>query len=300
MVSSYIAWYLFFAGAGGGAFLLGSFVDFALRVSDRPWLRYASSVTDAGLLAGPVLVALGAVFLTLDLGAPDQAFRLFFTPSGSLLSAGAWSIALFCLAAFGAFLLGFVDGGSGVRVVEAALSVVAALLAVFVVGYAGVFLSLYPAVPFLNTPLVPVLFVASALATGAAALTVIGFFRSMGDEVAEGLDSLLRLDMALVAVEALAVAGFVAVSLLGDPEAARSARQLLSGSSSMLFWLGVVVAGLVIPLSVDAVCLRAPNPVVLAVGAAGTLVGGACLRFALLMAAQRFCLAGMGVLAFWM
>ena len=68
----------------------------------------------------------------------------------------------------------------------------------------------------------------------------------------------------------------------------------------MLFWLGVVVAGLVIPLSVDAVCLRAPNPVVLAVGAAGTLVGGACLRFALLMAAQRFCLAGMGVLAFWM
>ncbi|WP_270295239.1 NrfD/PsrC family molybdoenzyme membrane anchor subunit, partial [Eggerthella sinensis] len=98
--------------------------------------------------------------------------------------------------------------------------------------------------PFLNTPLVPVLFVASALATGAAALTVIGFFRSMGDEVAEGLDSLLRLDMALVAVEALAVAGFVAVSLLGDPEAARSARQLLSrqllsGSSSMLFWLGV-------------------------------------------------------------
>ncbi|WP_270295238.1 hypothetical protein [Eggerthella sinensis] len=134
MVSSYIAWYLFFAGAGGGAFLLGSFVDFALRVSDRPWLRYASSVTDAGLLAGPVLVALGAVFLTLDLGAPDQAFRLFFTPSGSLLSAGAWSIALFCLAAFGAFLLGFVDGGSGVRVVETALSVVAALLAVFVVA----------------------------------------------------------------------------------------------------------------------------------------------------------------------
>ncbi|MFQ8867694.1 MAG: polysulfide reductase, partial [Eggerthella lenta] len=65
MVSSYIAWYLFLAGAGGGAFLLGSFVDFALRVSNRSWLRGASAVTDAGLLAGPVLVALGTVFLTL-------------------------------------------------------------------------------------------------------------------------------------------------------------------------------------------------------------------------------------------
>ena len=149
MVSSYIAWYLFLAGAGGGAFLLGSFVDFALRVSNRSWLRGASAVTDAGLLAGPVLVALGTVFLALDLGAPDQAFRLFLTPSGSLLSAGAWALALFCATAFAAFLMGFSDDGPGLRVAETVVSVFAALLALFVVLYAGVFLSLYPAVPFL-------------------------------------------------------------------------------------------------------------------------------------------------------
>ncbi|MFR0868099.1 MAG: NrfD/PsrC family molybdoenzyme membrane anchor subunit [Adlercreutzia sp.] len=175
MVSSYIAWYLFLAGAGGGAFLLGSFVDFALRVSNRSCAR-ASAVTDAGLLAGPVLVALGTVFLTLDLGA-DQAFRLFLTPSGSLLSAGAWALALFCATAFAAFLMGFADDGPGLRVAETVVSVFAALLALFVVLYAGVFLSLYPAVPFLNSPLVPIVFVASALATGAAVLTIIGFFR---------------------------------------------------------------------------------------------------------------------------
>ena len=174
MVSSYIAWYLFLAGAGGGAFLLGSFVDFALRVSNRSWLRGASAVTDAGLLAGPVLVALGTVFLALDLGAPDQAFRLFLTPSGSLLSAGAWALALFCATAFAAFLMGFSDDGPGLRVAETVVSVFAALLALFVVLYAGVFLSLYPAVPFLNSPLVPIVFVASALATGAAVLTIIG------------------------------------------------------------------------------------------------------------------------------
>lgn len=179
MVSSYIAWYLFLAGAGGGAFLLGSFVDFALRVSNRSWLRGASAVTDAGLLAGPVLVALGTVFLALDLGAPDQAFRLFLTPSGSLLSAGAWALALFCATAFAAFLMGFSDDGPGLRVAETVVSVFAALLALFVVLYAGVFLSLYPAVPFLNSPLVPIVFVASALATGAAVLTIIGFFLSL-------------------------------------------------------------------------------------------------------------------------
>ena len=60
------------------------------------------------------------------------------------------------------------------------------------------------------------------------------------------------------------------------------------------------MAGLVVPLSVDAVCLRFPRSTLLAVGAASTLVGGACLRFALLMAAERFSLVDMSALVFWL
>ena len=265
MVSSYIAWYLFLAGAGGGAFLLGSFVDFALRVSNRSWLRGASAVT-----------------------------------SGSLLSAGAWALALFCATAFAAFLMGFADDGPGLRVAETVVSVFAALLALFVVLYAGVFLSLYPAVPFLNSPLVPIVFVASALATGAAVLTIIGFFRFSRDETIGGFASLLRLDAVLVAIEAIAIAAFIVVSLMGDEAAAHSAAELLSGHSAMLFWLGVVLAGIVVPLSVDVECLRSPNPSLFVVGAASTLLGGICLRFSLLVAAERFCLVDMSLLSFWM
>lgn len=161
-----------------------------------------------------VLVALGTVFLALDLGAPDQAFRLFLTPSGSLLSAGAWALALFCATAFAAFLMGFSDDGPGLRVAETVSVSSAALLALFVVLYAGVFLSLYPAVPFLNSPLVPIVFVASALATGAAVLTIIGFFRFSRDETIGGFASLLRLDAVLVAIEAIAIAAFIIVSLM--------------------------------------------------------------------------------------
>lgn len=300
MVSSYIAWYLFFAGAGGGAFLLGSCIDFSLRISDRAWLRTASSVTDAGLLAGPVLVALGSVFLLLDLGAPDQAFRLLFAPTGSLLSVGAWALALFCVTAFASFLLGFADGGSSVRIVETVLSVVATFLAAFVVLYAGVFLSLYPTVPFLNTPLVPIVFVVSALATGAAALTVIDFFWPSHDGALEGFSALVKLDIVLVAIEGLAVAVLVAASFSSGPAAAHSASELLSGGTAMLFWVGVVLAGIVVPLSVDAEFLRSANSAVLVVGAASTLLGGACLRFVLLMAAERFCLADMSPLLFWL
>lgn len=299
MVSSYIAWYLFLAGAGSGAYLIGSLVDFALRFSDRAWFRRASSVTDAGLVAGPVLVVLGAVFLTLDLGAPEQAFRLFLSPSGSLLSLGAWAIALFCIVAVAAFAFGAAEESAGMRVAETAASVAAALLALFIMVYAGVFLSLYPAIPFLHTPLVPALFVASALATGAAALIVVGFFRSFHTGVVDGMDSLLRLDLVLVAVEAAVIVLFAATSLLGDAAVARAFAGMMTGECGVVFWIGVVGAGLVVPLSVDAVCLRFPEPSVLAVGAGSTLVGGACLRFALLMASQRYCLVDMSVLSFW-
>ena len=146
----------------------------------------------------------------------------------------------------------------------------------------------------------PGLRVASALATGAAVLTIIGFFRFSRDETIGGFASLLRLDAVLVAIEAIAIAAFIVVSLMGDEAAAHSAAELLSGHSAMLFWLGVVLAGIVVPLSVDVECLRSPNPSLFVVGAVSTLLGGICLRFSLLVAAERFCLVDMSLLSFWM
>ena len=86
MVNSFIAWYLFLAGMGGGAFLTGAVVDILLRFSDDPRLERVGAVTDGGLILGPATVVLGAVFLLADLGSPERAFQVFFTPSTSLLS----------------------------------------------------------------------------------------------------------------------------------------------------------------------------------------------------------------------
>ena len=300
MVSSYIAWYLFLAGAGGGAYAIGATVDLLLRFRSGSWLSRESSITDAGLLAGPVLVAISAVFLMLDLGSPQLAFQVFLAPTGSLLSAGAWSIALFCLTAVAALFAGAVDGGRVIRTAESALSVISALLSAFVIVYAGIFLSLYPTVPFLNTPLIPVLFVASALATGAAVLITIGFVRSARDDVSDGLGSLVKLDAALVAVEAIVLALFIGCAWEAGDAQIRSVFELVSGSCSLFFWFGVVLAGLVVPLSVDIIVAGTSSTPMLAMGAACTLVGGLCLRFALLFAAQRLCLVDMSALVYWM
>ncbi len=104
MASAYIAWYLFFAGAGAGAFAIASVVDFALRLAPRPHLLKISPITDAGMVLGPIMVAVGCVFLLLDLGDPSIAFNVFLRPS-SILGFGSWAIGLFCL--FAALSLAF-------------------------------------------------------------------------------------------------------------------------------------------------------------------------------------------------
>lgn len=316
MVSAYIALYLFFAGAGGGAFLIGSCVDMVLRFRPRAargWFARVSAVTDAGLVLGPALVLASALFLVLDLGVPDRAFRLFLTSTPSLLSMGAWSIALFCVAALGALALGELaeenDGevanaiGAGrvvLRVAEFALSLMATALGLFIVVYSGVFLSMYPSLPFLNTAWVPVLFVASALVCGLAALIVVAFFRQASSGVPAALDALLPLDAVLVAIEAVVLAAFLGSSCVADGASLAAVQLLATGRLSWLFWAGVVVAGVVVPLSVDAVCRREfASVTAMALGAVCTLAGGLCLRIALLMATERFNLAFMSALGFW-
>lgn len=315
MVSIYIALYLFLAGAGGGAFLIGSAVDLVLRFrlgAGRGWFARVSAVTDAGLVLGPVLVLASAAFLVLDLGVPEKALYLFTASTQSLLTAGAWGIVLFAATAAGALVLGAAAGdGEGdeaepgfsgrvaLRIVELACSLVATGLALFVVVYSGLFLSAYPSLPFLHTPWIPVLFVASAFTTGLAALMACAFFRQQVPGVPEAVHSLLLVDAALVGVELAVLIGFLAASLAEGQPAAGAALTLLSGPLAPAFWLGIVLLGLVVPFSVDVVCRRMPSLLAVALGAASTLTGGLCLRVVLLMATQRFNLAFMDALQFW-
>ena len=66
MVNSFIAWYLFLAGMGAGAFFISAVVE------------AAATVTDGGMYLGPATVGLGLVFLLADLGYPERSFQVFF------------------------------------------------------------------------------------------------------------------------------------------------------------------------------------------------------------------------------
>ena len=299
MVNSFIAWYLFLAGMGGGAFLIGAVVDILLRFSDDPRLERVGAVTDGGLILGPATVVLGAVFLLADLGSPERAFQVFFTSSTSLLTLGSWAIALFCVCSIAALLVGGLVETTVSRVVEAVLHGLATLAACCVILYSGVYLSTFPSVPFLHNPIVPVLFVASALSTGMALLLIFGFVLRDHEDVSEGLSSCARIDLVLLGIEVAALGALLAVSLGSGEAAADSAWALISGDQAGLFWLGVVAVGVAAPIALEVSHLRGADLFTLVVGAGCVSVGGLCLRYALLLAAVRFSAIDMSAVAFW-
>lgn len=300
MGSAYIAWYLFLAGAGGGAFFIGAAVDLVLRRWPSSRLANVSPATDAGLFAGPVLVALSSIFLILDLGVPARALNVFTHPAASIIGFGSWAILLFCAFAAASLALGHFGNSRFSRFAECICHCLATVLSLCVVVYSGLFLSAAPAVPFLNTPWIPLLFVASAFATGAAVIALIGCFRAERSRIANALSHLVPFDIALIVVESCALVGFFASTSGLSGVSAHSAMELLTGSLSGTFWLGVAGLGIAIPLIIDTVSLKALRPAAAMAGAGATLAGGLCLRFALLLASARFNLVDMSTLPFWL
>lgn len=299
MASAYIAWYLFFAGAGAGAFAIASAVDFALRLGPRPHLLKIAPITDIGMILGPIMVVVGCVFLLLDLGDPSIAFNVFLRPS-SILGFGSWAIALFCLFTVLSLASGLMPHCRASKLIEPLSQFLAMILSLVVILYSGVFYSLFPSVPFLNTPLVPALFTASAFSSAAGLLVVVGFFKQACEGVLDGMNGLSAIDAAIVVVEALLLTALLVRSVLfSESGASLSFSALLFGDLSLLFWVGVIVVGCVIPFVVDLTCLVHPRPTVLCIGGISALVGGVCLRFCILMAASRFAIGFVAVQPFW-
>lgn len=295
MVSAHIAWYLFLAGMGGAAFAVGALVDFGLRSGEHPALARASTTTDRGLVLGPLAVLAGSVFLLADLGSPEKALGVFCAPPHGILGWGAWAVAVFVATSAASLVVGRLVRGKVGRAVEVALQLIATGCGLFVVCYSGVYLSLFPSVPFLNSPLVPCLFVASAFSTALWLLAACGEVLGDGEAVA----GCVRADLPVAVIEALLLAACMGGAWLTGGAARLSAEALLTGEWAGLFWVGVVGGALVLPLAAALGYGRGLRIPVL-VGAAGGLAGGLCLRYALLLAALRASSFGLaGVVSIW-
>ena len=279
----YIVGYLFLAGAGSGAFLLSAsscMVDAYQRTDES---ENMVSSTQAGFFVAPCMVALAALLLMFDLGGIDRAWRVMLNPFQSLVSIGAWLIALFLLASGLLTAVALVKDEVPKNILWPGC-ILGSLLAIGVMVYAGMLLASMVSIDFWRTPWLVVLFVASAISTGAAAITLLDVF-ALPASMSFSHD-LRAFSTTTSAFEAVALTAFMISRWFFSPVARASAIMLLSGELAPAFWIGVVGFGLAIPLAIRIVGQIMPQRTSMLIFGASVLAGGLMLRYCIIAAAQ--------------
>lgn len=285
MFSMFIVCYLFLAGAGSGAYTIAAVFSILGRYIARDDLREYRIITRGGFWLGPLLVGFGVVFLILDLGFPERAFSIFLSPRLSILGVGSWAILLFYLFSF---LSLFFHNSSRFKVAKAVLRIVdtlALLCAVAVMVYTGVFVSSIKAVRFLYSVFTPILFVVSSLSSGAAVITLYGFFNQHKKSMHYGLRIISFIDALLIFFEVLALLLLFIQKYLESGLARESLMNILFGEGLAVFWFGVIIIGVLLPLALGLIARSTPQPVsavTWALSSVGILVGAFALRCCLI------------------
>jgi formate-dependent nitrite reductase membrane component NrfD len=225
------------------------------------------------------LLVVGGVLLISDLSQPMRFLNVLnpvYLNFTSPLAWGSLNIVLFGAASV-AYLMMLRKGDQSNG---KTLALVVAILALGLPIYTGYDLAVHQSRPMWNTPAMPILFVALALASGAAVSSLLA-----------GANAAAQTTLRQYLLWSVGAVGVILVSMLGTTNYGGSAEEmtfiiLTTGSMGLIFVGFGIVAGTVAPVAL----LLAPQGrqrggVMLA--ALLVLVGSAALRYAILMAPQQ-------------
>jgi polysulfide reductase chain C len=281
-----IAAYLFLAGTGAGAVIVGILGDFAGYVIPAK----------IAIAFGVPAVAFSTLFLIMDLGRPAKFFRAMMHPGTSWISRGFFIVSALIISGGFVTILwiwpfgGVLDANQGVRTT---LEVITFIFAVATCIYTGILIGIVVSRPFWNNPLLPVLFLVSAVSTGIGGVffitPIVGSVMGIGSsETATFLTHLESADMILLLIEGIAIYLYLTLVFDRAPEAV---GLLLKGKLSGLFWGGLLGAGLLVPVVIEffAWMTREGSSQSLAPLVAGVflLFGGFLMRLLILAAGIR-------------
>lgn len=235
-----IAMYLFLAGLGAGAYTAGVVGDYA---------GWTPCISKTGVLLGFPCVFIGCMFLIADLGKPINFWRAFMKPRTSWIARGTIIITFFLIIDFLHIIFwiwpfDMLADSIGVRHF---INLLGLIFAFGTMIYTGILLGASRPIAFWSTAMLPLLFLVSALSTGFMAVilgsSVIGVLK-------EELIMLERIDIILLILEIFIVAFFLQATHRVS-ESRASAKLVLCGSVAPLFWFGVAILGLLLPLLLD-------------------------------------------------
>ena len=274
--------YFFLGGLAGGSYFLATLLDLVGKGRDRRLVHLGY------LIAFPLVCVCGLV-LTVDLGRPERFWHMLvqsetFRPmlkTYSPMSTGAWALLLFGGCAFLSFVAVLAERGwldwpllrqlGPPAFVGRLVTVIGALLGVYVAGYTGVLLAVTNRPIWADTTLLGLTFLVSAASTSAALLILLG---SWGGASVDSIEALERFDASTLVLEVVVIAALIAS--LG-----RIATVWLNGWGLLL--VGMVLVGIALPLYVR---LRGRGPR-RAIGPALVLLGGLVLRAVIIFSSDQ-------------
>lgn len=262
--------YLFLAGLGSGSFAVGAIEAFSSA---------QSLLANLGIIVGTLLVILGTLFLLWDLGRRSHFLFALRQLRVSWISRGTWILALFILC--GAINSLFRLTSASVPPILDGLGVV---LALGVAAYTGVMLALMTGRPMWNSSILPALFITSAFSTGIGLL--VSVVSLQGNQLLlEAMHKWIGADMVSILLELLLIYFYLSVNHARAPE---SVRMVTRGSLAAPFWIGVLGAGLLIPLWLEYLNLTGGgSPLSSFISGLGLLTGGLVLRYIVVIAGGR-------------
>ena len=289
---------LFLGGLGGGILCCAMVFEFLY-----PGIGPAFALP---VFIAVACLALSCFFLVFELGQP-QVFLRVFAKATAIIKWGAVLLTAALVFAFVYFLSCLPwDAFRLLAPFRGASLVLAGVAGSLVMLYTGIFLASLKPHAFWNTPALPILFIVSALSTGAATAAVTAgmwpvdmaglvqtlnplanpsIARAIAYEVLHRVQGQLHLAVTvLLAFEAVVLLIYVLLLRGSGNEVAREvASRWLSGKAAPAFWLGMIVCGLVAPLGL----YLAGGIVASTVAPVLVLAGGCLLRFLVVYADDR-------------
>ncbi|MCX7912142.1 MAG: polysulfide reductase NrfD [Dehalococcoidales bacterium] len=255
-----IAFALFFGGIAGGLYLASLYFNNLLGMFIAMLMAMVTGITDLA-----------------HLSKPTRAWRMAFRPQSSWIARGFIFITLFIGASAIQLALSWWAPGAA----ETFFKVVAAILAVCVAIYSGFVLAYVGGIKLWNSAIVPILFVVAGITGGCAVLLLISY-----GETAARLLAIGRLALLAVGAYAVALLVYIWGTSYGSAGARYSVGRMLKGDVAWVFWLVVVVIGILIPVVLMSpfVAAGAASAVAFTTAAVCVIIGGIGLRYSILKA----------------
>jgi formate-dependent nitrite reductase membrane component NrfD len=259
---NFIAFAFFLGGISGGLFLAAAYFDNLL------------GMFVAWLLAG----CMGVSYM-IHLSHPMRFWRMFMKPKTSWIARGFIFIMLFL--GFTTLTLILRQWAPEATGAITTMKVIAGIFAFAQSIYTGFAVSYVSAIKVWNSAIVPILFVTCGITGGLAILLAIMMAQDSGQILM--LENIIRVVLVTLAI----IIGVYLWNTTYSSTAARDAiKRLIGGSLAPLFWVGVFLFGIVIPvvISLATIGIHEPASGILITAIVSEIIGGLALRFAILKA----------------